>query len=167
MNIVMQIITEPAGWVGIGVLLFIALAAWKIFPVMGKSLDQYSIQIAEEIKEAEELRAQAEALLQDAKKKSAAAERTANEIIERAKFEAKLIADEAEKDIEREIENKMALVEEKINRAKDQAVEHVRTRAVDNAIADASKILQEEFKSSNKSEKLIEKSLRLISGDIS
>jgi len=166
MEILSDIIHDPRGWVAIGVVLFAGLAAWKIWPVMGKSLDQYGEKIAAEIQEAEQLKAEAAKLLVEAKKKAKAAEKNAQEIIERAHFEAKLIADEAEKEIEREIEQKMQLAEEKITRAKDQAMENVRKSAVDNAIAAASKILSEEFQTSKNSERLVEKSLRLISSDI-
>lgn len=166
MEVLSDIIHDPRGWIAIGFLLFLALAAWKIFPVMGKSLDQYGEKIAAEIQQAEALKAEAAALLAEAKKKAKAAEQNANEIIERAHFEAKLIADEAEKEIEREIENKMQLAEEKITRAKEQAIENVRKSAVEKAIAAASKTLSEEFSNSKTSDKLIEKSLQLISSDI-
>ncbi len=162
-----EFISEPASWVAIGFLIFIALAAWKVWPALGGSLDQYGAKIAAEIQEAEQLKIEAAKLLVEAKKKAKQAEQNAQEIIERAHFEAKLIADEAEKEIERELERKMAMADEKISRAKDAAVEHVRVRAVDNAIAAATKTLSEEFQSTKSSEKLVEKSLRLISSDIS
>ena len=159
-------INDPTAWVGIAFLIFFALVAWKIFPKLGVALDSYGAKIAAEIQQATQLREQAEKLLAEAQKKSKAAEQNANEIIERARFEAKLIGDEAEKEIEREIEYKMQLAEEKITRAQSVAMEHVRTRAVDNAIAEATKVLSEEFQNPKSSERLIEKSLHLISGNL-
>lgn len=162
-----HIIREPGAWVGIGFLIFLAIAARYVFPKLGGALDDYGSKISKEIEEAKALKEEAAELLREAKKKSSAAERSANEIVERAKFEAKLIADEAEKEIEREIERKLALAEEKIARAQDAAVENIRKKAVENAIDSAAETLRKEFQTAKSSEKLVDKSLRLISNDIS
>ena len=95
------------------------------------------------------------------------AKKTASEILERAKFESKLIADEAAKEIEREIEQKMKLADEKIERAQNAAVENIRTKAIEDAIEVAKEILAKELQSSQTSEKSVEKSLRLIASNIS
>lgn len=160
-----HLLQDPTVWVGIGFFIFVALFVWKAFPLLGKGLDDYGNKIATEIATAQALRKEAQELLDAAEKKSAAAERNASEIIERAKFEAKLIADEAEKDIEREIERKMKIAEEKIQRAEVAAVENVRKKAVEKAIEAASEAIRKELTGA-KSEQLVEKSLRLISNKL-
>ncbi len=162
-----KFIHNPASWVAIAFLIFAYFTVRKLFPKLGSSLDSYSAKISKEIEEAKVLKAEAEQLLLTAQKKSAEAERTASEIVERAKFDAKLIADEAEKDIEREIDRKMKIAEEKIKNAESAAVEHVRNRAVEIAVNAATEILTKELQAEKTSEKLVEKSIRLISSNLS
>lgn len=159
-------LSDPTIWVGLGFFIFVGLAAWKVWPPMGKGLDDYGTKIANEIKQAEALKAEAQTLLADARKKATAAERQATEIVERAKFESKLIADEAEKEIERELERKMKMADEKISRAQEAAMENIRHKAIEQAIEAATETLKNELQTAKTSEKLVEKSLRLISSDI-
>ncbi len=157
---------DPTTWVGVAIVAFLVLAVTKIWPKLAAALDGYSANIRAEIENANALKAEAQALLVQTQRKAAEAERMADEILERAKFEAKQIADEAEKEIEREIERKMKLAEDKIKRAEDAALENVRRKAVESAIEAAREILEGELAKSDKKQKLIDKSIKLISSNV-
>ena len=161
-----SILGDARLWVGIGFFLFMGLSLWKLLPHLTKALDAYSSRISQELKEAKALRAEAETLLKAAKEKAKTAESDARAITKQAEIEAKLVSEEMQKEIEREIARKLKLADENITRAKNAAIENIRKQAVDNAISAATQALKEEFTATKNSEKLVEKSLRLISRDI-
>ena len=129
-------------------------------------LDAHSAKIKEEIEQAAKLRQEAQEVLDQAQRKANEAERTANEIIERARFDSKQIADDAEREIEREMERKIKLAEEKIGRAEAQALENIRKKAVESAVEAAKTILTNELSNKANKDKLVEKSIRLMSSNV-
>lgn len=153
-------------WVAVGFVIFLGIAARFVFPHMGKSLDARAEGIKNEIEEAQRLKEEAQTLFAEAQRKLQEADRGAHEIIERARFESKQIADDAEKEIEAEMERKMKLAEEKIARAESNAVESVRTRAVQSAVEAAREILTKELSADAKAKSYIQKSAELISKKI-
>jgi F-type H+-transporting ATPase subunit b len=118
-------------WVAVAFLIFLLGAAKFAFPTLGKQLDSRAEKIQAEIEEAQRLKEEAQTLFAEAQRKLQEADRGAQEIIERARFESKQIADDAEKEIEREMDRKIKLAEEKIARAEASALESVRTRAIE------------------------------------
>jgi F-type H+-transporting ATPase subunit b len=157
---------DPATWVAVAVVIFFIFAYKKVWPKMAAGLDAHSVKIKEEIDQAARLKQEAQDLLAQAQRKAAEAERTANEILERAKFDSKQIADDAEREIEREIERKMKLAEEKIQRAEAQSLENIRKKAVESAIEAAKDILKNELAGKANKDKLVDKSIRLVSANV-
>lgn len=160
-----EILMDAHTWVAVGFLLFLAIAAKYVFPVMGKQLDARADKVRSEIEEAAKLKEEAKALFNEAQKKLQEADQSAHEIIERARFESKQIADEAEKEIEAEMERKMKLAEEKIARAESNALDSVRTHAVQSAVEAARDIITRELIGSRGAD-YTKKSAELISKKI-
>ncbi len=152
-------------WVAVGFFIFLAAAAKWVFPALGKNLDDRAVKIKAEIEEAQRLKEEAQTLFAEAQRKLQEADRGAHEILERARFESKQIADEAEKEIEREMDRKVKLAEEKIARAEASAVETVRTRAIEAGVNAAKQIITSEL-SGAKAKAFTQKSAELISKKI-
>jgi len=85
----MELLQDPEFWVGVGTLLFLGILLWQRVPKMITSaLDARAAAIAKELEEAQRLRNEAEALLQEYKKERAEAEGEAATILREAKAEA-------------------------------------------------------------------------------
>ena len=160
-----EILHDEHVWVAVGFFIFLLGAAKFAFPTMGKQLDERAVKIRLEIEEAERLKDEAQKLLSEAQKKLQEADRGAHEILERARFESKQIADDAEKEIEREMERKIKLGEEKIARAEASALESIRTRAIEAGIEAAKAIITKQL-SGDKAKSYTQKSAELISKKI-
>ena len=167
MEVFHHLINEAGTWVGVSVVIFLAIVVRYAFPKLGEGLDSYGAKIQAEIDEAKRLREAAEKLFADAKMKSDAAGKAAAEMVAAAEIEAKLIAEEAEKDLAIELERKTKLAEQKIERARLTAMQNIHSQAIEDAVKAAGEIIRKELESELKSEKLVENSLRLISGNIS
>jgi F-type H+-transporting ATPase subunit b len=138
----MELFKDPEFWVGIGILVFLALLLWKRVPALvGKSLDARAASIAKELEDAHRLRKEAEALLSEYRKKADAAEQEAGAIVAEAKAEATRFAAESQNTIKAQIERRGKQAEDKIAQAEAQAVAEVRALAADAAIVAAEKLI--------------------------
>jgi F-type H+-transporting ATPase subunit b len=133
---------NPVFWVGVAFAILIAFALRQgVAGSIGKALDDHSANIASEIAEARRLREEAQALLDDSKRKHAGAEQEAAAIVANAKQEAEALASETRRQLKESVERRTKMAEEKIARAEAQAVAEVRTASVDLAVAAAEKIM--------------------------
>src|SRR5215510_5712979 len=103
----MEILGDPEFWVGVGTLIFVGILVWRKVPeLITSALDTRAAAIAKELDEAWRLRSEAEALLQEYKKKRAEAEGEAAVILAEAKAEAERYATESRTAIEAQIERR-------------------------------------------------------------
>ena len=138
----MELLSDSHFWVGIGTLIFFGILLYLKVPAMITSaLDARAAAISKELEEAQRLRAEAEALLQEYKKKRAQAEGEAATIVSEAKAEAERYATEARAALSTQIERRGRQAEEKIAQAEAQAVTEMRALAADRAIAAAEALL--------------------------
>jgi len=155
---------EAEDWVAVAFVVFAVLFFAKVFPKIQAMLDARSTKIAHELSEARILRDEAAKLYADAKRKSAEAEVAAVEMIQTAKAEAKRIAEKAEVDMNEEAARKMVIVENKIKRAEQQAIESVKKEAVEEATKIATKLLTAGAAKNHKS--LLSESIAKITSSI-
>ena len=135
---------DAATWAGVGLLIFIALLVWKKIPgALTKSLDDRADKIRTELERAETLRKEAEAKLEEAKKRAAEAEAEAAAIVEFAKKEAAVLSENAAEALKESIARRQKMAEERIARAEAEAIRDVRAKAVETASAAARKVLEE------------------------
>ena len=131
-------------WVGISFVAFLLiLAYYKVPALIAKALDDRAAAIRKELDEARRLREEAQALLADYQKKHRNAGQEAEAIVEQARHEAQLYAQETRNALAETLERRTRQAEEKIARAEAQALDDVRAAAVDMAIAAAEKVLRE------------------------
>jgi len=131
-------------WAFISLILFLALIAYlKVPGMVGKALDQRADRIRRELEDARVLREEAQQLLAEYQRKRHEAEQEAAELVSAAKREAEGIVADAKAKTEEYVARRTTLAEQKIAQAERDAVNEVRARAVDVAVAAAGKILSE------------------------
>ena len=145
-------LVEPSLWglepyqivsVSMLVLLLIAFFGAKVHKTIAGGLDNKIAAIKEQLEEAKQLRAEAEALRKEYADKIAGAEKDAEAMLENAQHEADAILEKAEADSKAMVERRKRMAEDKIAAAEREAVEDVRNRAVSAATGASRKLIAE------------------------
>lgn len=151
---------DPAFWVAIAFLGFIALLTYlKVPSMVTKQLDERAEKIKAELDEARKLREDAQALFADFQRRQREALTTADEIVARAKEDADILKQDSIAELEVSLKRRQELAEAKIRQAEEKAVSEVQNIAVDVAIAAASKLMQDGLKD-NQSDALVDQSIK-------
>ncbi len=138
----MPVWMDATFWAMIGLFIFLGIVVYMKVPgMLTRNLDDRAEKIRDELDQARKLREDAQQLLAEYQRRRREAEKEAEEIIEAAHHEALSFATEAKRKTEEFVERRTALAEQKIAQAEAQAVDDVRFRAVDVAIAAAEKIV--------------------------
>ncbi|MCF3643019.1 F0F1 ATP synthase subunit B [Rhizobium sp. TRM95111] len=126
----------------VGLLLFVALIVYlKVPGMMAKSLDERAEKIGNELAEAKRLREEAQHLLAEYQRKRKDAEAEAASIVAAAEREAEALTADAKQKTEEYVARRTALSEQKIKQAETDAINAVRSAAVDLAISAAETVL--------------------------
>ncbi|OCP00268.1 MULTISPECIES: F0F1 ATP synthase subunit B [unclassified Ensifer] len=126
----------------VGLILFFVLIAYlKVPGMMGKALDARADKITNELAEAKRLREEAQALVAEYQRKRKDAEAEAAGIVAAAQREAEMLTAEAKQKTEEFVARRTALSEQKIKQAESDAINAVRSAAVDLAISAAEKVV--------------------------
>jgi F-type H+-transporting ATPase subunit b len=132
-----------AFWVLVAILIFAALFGRKIVvPIMGM-LDRRAETVRQSLDEASHLRSEAQAMLEDAKKKRQQALAEAKDILARAHQEAVRTAAELTAEAEMRAHARERMAQERIDSAQASAIAEVRRTAVEVAIAATAQALRE------------------------
>jgi F-type H+-transporting ATPase subunit b len=146
---------DPALWVAIAFVGFVALLLYYGVPdKMASALDGHADKIRNDLDEAKRLREEAQALLNDFKRKQQEAQAEAEEIITLAKREAENLATETSRKLTEQLERRAKQAEDKIARAEAQAMNEVRARASELSIKAAEIVIRERL-AGNQGEALI------------
>ena len=136
-------LSAPA-WVALAMLVVVGIMiAAKVPALVGRLLDGKIAAIRQQLDEAAALRAEAEALLAEAKKRDAASAGDAQAIVAHAEAEAKAMLAKAETDAADLVARRGKMAEDKIAAAERAAVAEVRARAADVAARAAGTIIAE------------------------
>ena len=150
---------NPEIWVGVAFAILIGFALKQgALGAVTKALDDRSDAIRRDIEEARKLREDAHALLDESKRKHAAATEEAASIVANAKAEAEQLAADTRRSLKESVERRTKLAEEKIARAEAEAIAEVRSTSVDMAMAAAEKLIS--GKAGTTSGALIDQSIR-------
>lgn len=150
----------------VGLILFFALIVYMKVPgLIGGALDKRAVAINDELEAARKLRAEAEALLVEYRRKASAADSEAAAIVDQARREAEALGIEGRKRLEDYIAGRTRVAEQKISQAEAQALQDVRALSADIAIAAAERILTGRMKGEAGSA-LIEKSIADVRGKL-
>lgn len=156
----------PELWVLVSFVLFVALLVYyKIPNKVAKALDDRAGKIHAELEEARRLREEAQTILADYQRKQRDAEKEAEDIIAMARREARFYAEESHKALNESLQRRVKLAEEKIARAEEQAVQDIRSKSVDAAVAAAETLIARELKGKS-AEDLVDKSIRDVAAKL-
>jgi F-type H+-transporting ATPase subunit b len=129
-------------WAMIALFIFAGAVVYMKVPAMiGRALDERAAKIRIELEEAQRLRQEAQQLLAEFQKRRKEAEKEAAEMVAVAKRESDLIIEDAHKKTEEYVARRAALAELKIGQAEREAINEVRSIAVDVATEAARKVL--------------------------
>ena len=158
----MDIINNPEYWVLLSFLIFVGLLVYMGVPALiTKALDDRAERIRHELDEARRLREEAQALLTEYQKKAREAEDEAKGIIDQARKDAEAMEKETEVKLKESLERRTQLAEEKIARAESQAVNEVKSSAIDAAIAATEQIVSSKV-SGDRAKDLINESIKSL-----
>jgi F-type H+-transporting ATPase subunit b len=156
---------DAAFWATIALFVFLGVAVYLKLPGMiTKALDGRIAKIEADLAEAERLRSEAKALLDQYAKKRGEADKEAEEIVLAAREEAFRLTGEASASLETLIARRTKAVEEKIAQAEAQAIAEVRARSADLAVEAARLLLQKQMK--DKGPALVDQAIRDVAGKL-
>ena len=144
----MYLFKEAETWVAIAFILFLVILFRLGWSKIVAALDNRSILIKKELDEARNLREQAQSLLADYQRKKRDSEKEISNIIEKAKAENKLTIEITLKKHKELLERRKASAEEKINQAKERAVQEIKESIVDLSISTTQSIITKNFEDS-------------------
>jgi len=128
-------------WLTVSLLVIIALAVWKGRKAIQEGFKAKIAEIALELKQAEQLKEEAQQTLAEYKRKQREALAQAEEIVEEARREADRLQAIGREKLEASLSRREAQAMEKIAQAEQAAILEVRHKSVDLATEAASKIL--------------------------
>jgi F-type H+-transporting ATPase subunit b len=159
-------LATPELWVLVSFVLFLGLLVYyKIPNTLANALDSRADRIRAELEEARRLREEAQQILADYQRRQRDAEKEAEDIIAVARREAEVYAEESRKALSESLQRRLKLAEEKIARAEDQAIQDIRSKAVDAAVAAAQLLIARDLKGKS-AQSLVDKSIRDVSAKL-
>lgn len=156
---------NPKFWIGVSFFVFMALFAKFALPMIVKGLDSRADAIATQLEQANKLRAEAEALLADSKRKQKEAAKEAAAMLKQAEKDAELLRTNAEAELKAAIARRTTQAEEQIKRAEADAVQQIRTQLVEIATETARQVIVAQLKD-QKEDPAIARALQSIERNI-
>jgi F-type H+-transporting ATPase subunit b len=130
----------------LGLIVFIGvLIYFKVPGMIGKMLDSRAEGIEAELNEARTLREEAQSLLASYERKQREVQEQADRIVEAAKEEATIAAQQARADLEVSLARRMKAAEEQITNAQASAIKEVRDQSVTVAVAAAREVIAKQM----------------------
>jgi F-type H+-transporting ATPase subunit b len=149
----------------IAFLLMLAVLARYVYPEIVKVAEARQRAIAEQLKQAETARAEAEAHLKEAEAKLADARRSAQSVIDAAGKSAEQLRQELKAKAEEESRRTLENARKQIEAERDQAIRSVRAEVADLVVTATEKVIGETL-DERKHRQLIERSIQEVaSGD--
>jgi F-type H+-transporting ATPase subunit b len=134
---------EPANWVVLAFFLFFLLFGKKLWAALTGMLDQRAVSVRAELDEAARLKSEAEAMLKQAEATRLKAQSDAKAMIEGAAAEAARVAEATRVEAETAARRREQMALDRIDAARKQAVDEVRTAAAEVATVAARQVIAE------------------------
>jgi len=152
-------------WALIAFVIFIGIAIYAgAHKTVAKTLDDRIRKIETDLAEAEQLRKEAKALLDDYARRREEAEKEAQSIVDAAREEAFRLTAEAKDSLEAMVARREKAVTDKIAQAEAQAVAEVRSRSADLAVEAARVVLTRQM--AQKGDALVEQSIKDVAAKL-
>ena len=137
----MELLQSTDFWYFVSFAIFFGVVAKLAGGKIGAMLDQKIESIQNDIKNAENLRVEAQELLAQYQRKQRDADKEAETILEQAKERAEQIRKKAESDLDEVIERKEAQLSERLKRMEENAKAEIRDYAADLALTATREII--------------------------
>ena len=152
-------------WATIALVIFIGLVIYLgVHKAIAKMLDDRIKKIEVDLAEAEQLRKEAKALLDDYARRREEAEKEAQSIVDAAREEAFRLTAEAKESLEAMVARREKAVNDKIAQAEAQAVAEVRARSADLAVEAARVVLTRQM--ATKGDTLVAQSIKDVAAKL-
>jgi F-type H+-transporting ATPase subunit b len=158
----MEFLHEPTNWVFLSFVIFAVLFARYGWKNVAAKLDGRIDEIRSELKSAETLRNEAQAMLAEYQAKHRDAMKEAQDIAVRARQQAKAIQEKAEADIAETMVRREKQLEERLNRIEAAAEAELRRATAELAI----KAAEAQIRKSLDGDALIDKSIAALPGNL-
>ncbi|RFB04886.1 F0F1 ATP synthase subunit B family protein [Parvularcula marina] len=153
------LLEDTSLWVLVAFLIVVGIALYAGVPkIVGGMFKKRADGVREQLDEARSLREEAQRMLADFQKRQREAEAEAEGIIDQAKRDAKIMAQEARTKMDEQLARRRKAAEERIARAEAQAISEIRGKTADLAVAAASSIIKDRMDTSAQSA-LIDKAI--------
>ena len=133
--------SDPTFWVAVGFVIFVVTAGRPIMAKIGGALDNRAAEIAGKLEEAKNLREEAQAALANYQRLQRDAAAEAEAILAHASEEAERLRAAAEENLAQTLKRREEAALDKIAAAEARALQDVRNRAVDVAMAATEKLV--------------------------
>lgn len=153
-----HLFADPTLWVAIAFIVAIAIVARPLSRMALAGLDRRGKRIAGELEEARRLREEAQELLAAQERKQREADREVEAILAQAREEADRLAKRAAEDLERQVERRRRLADERIAQAEADAMRALRTATAELALKAARKLLGDKLDEARQAE-LVERAI--------
>jgi F-type H+-transporting ATPase subunit b len=154
-----SLLAQPHFWVNIALLVFVVLVGPKLWRALASSLDQRSLRIKSTLDEAQKLRDEAQALLNEYQRRQKEAAKEAESIVVAAKELAEHHMKESMAALEASMTRREKLALEKIAQAEAAAAAEVRREAVEVATAATRRLLAQAL-TDERATALVDQSIR-------
>ena len=153
-------------WAMIALFVFLGIVLYlKVPALVTKSLDDRATSIRDELNESRKLREEAQAILAEYQRKRKEAASEAEEIISSARNEAEAMSADARRKTEEFVTRRTAMAENKIAQAEAQALNDVKSAAVEMAISAAESIVSSKIKGAA-ADKIIKSSIAEVKAQL-
>ncbi len=141
-----ELLADTYFWTGSALTLIIVCALFMGAPKMvAGMLDSRAKRISNELDEARQLKEEAQQLLATYQRQQREAETEAQDIVEQAKKDALVMAEETRAQLNEKLERRTRLAEEKIGRAEAQAKAEIKNAAADAAVEAARRLIADQL----------------------
>jgi F-type H+-transporting ATPase subunit b len=162
----MAFIYEPEFWVAVSFFLFVGgLLYLGVHKKLAAALDARAAMIAKELDEAKRLREEAANVLADYRRKQGDAVKETQEIVSLAAKEAEILAAETRRSMNEHFDRRMKLAEDKIARARADAIREVREIIVDKAVAAAQTLISAKL-TTDDADELVKQGIDALKGKL-
>lgn len=153
-------------WILVAFLLFVGIFCKFVLPTILKGLDARSAKIREQLEQASKLRQQAEELLATYQAEREAKLKEGEIIIANAKRDADALRERAAADLKQTLDRRQQQAMDKIARAEQEAVSHIRTQMIDVATEAVRDIVKTQLDSGNVEDPAIARAITAIEKQI-
>ena len=140
----MELLQDVHFWLAVSFVIFVYVARKPLTRVIFSKLDEYARKVNRELEQAEKLRAEAEAMLEEYKQRHRDMMQEAEDIITHAEEEAQRLRQKAEEDIALALAQQELHTFNHIARAEAAAVQEIRDAAIRVTMAATRKLLAEQ-----------------------